>query len=182
MVTTIKNPVLREVLDWTLHITVAVLLALFIVKFVGQRTLVDGSSMVPTLQDKNQLIVEKISPRFGTLHRGDIVAIYIPEERKDYIKRVIGVEGDSIEIKEDRVFVNGEALIEDYINGNKTDKVVAEYSKLVVPKGKIFVLGDNRKPGMSNDSRSIGPLEVKRVEGRAVLRYWPLNEFGTLKK
>lgn len=182
MIYTIKNPVLREILDWVLHITVAVLLALFIVKFVAQRTLVDGSSMLPTLQDKNQLIVEKISPRFGTLHRGDIVAIYIPEERKNFIKRVIGTEGDSIEIKDGKVFVNDEAIKEDYINGNFTDKGVPDNSKLIVPEGRIYVLGDNRKPGMSNDSRNIGPLEVKRVEGKAILRYWPIDEFGTLKK
>jgi signal peptidase I len=182
VIDTIKNPVVKEVLDWVLHITVAVLLALLIVKFVGQRTLVSGNSMQPTLQDKNQLIVEKITPRFRALKRGDIVAVYIPEVDLNYIKRVIGLEGDLVEVKDGKVFVNNVEIKEAYINGNVTLPENPKYTKVIVPKGEVYVMGDNRLPNMSNDSRNIGPLEIKRVEGRAIFRYWPLNEMGLLNK
>lgn len=178
--------IIKEILDWGAHILIAVLIGLFIVTFVAQRTIVNGSSMEPTLQDRDQLIIEKITPRFGKLSMGDIVTIYIPENLesgKDYIiKRVIGVEDDTVEIKDGKVYVNGSVIEENYINGRRTDAVNDQYNKIVVPKGHIYVLGDNRIPGASLDSRSIGPIDVKRVKGKAVVRFFPLGKAGTLTK
>lgn len=182
----VKNPVLREVLDWGVHITVAVLIGFLIVAFVGQRTIVSGSSMETTLQDGDQLIIEKITPKMGKLKYGDIVTIDVSDmngvERSPIIKRVIGVEGDKIEVREGKVYLNGKALKEDYINGDSTQSVTDKYSNLTVEKGQIYVLGDNRTPGGSLDSRSLGPFDLSRVGGRAVFRFWPLDNMGTPKK
>jgi signal peptidase I len=171
-------------LDWAFHIGIAVLIGLFIVNFVVQRTIVNGNSMLPTLQDKNQLLIEKVSQRFGGLHRGDIVTIYVPEyleEGKDYIiKRVIGIENDTVEIKDGKVYLNGTALQEDYINGTVTLPVNPKYDKITVPKGYVYVLGDNRLPNASKDSRTIGPVSLDRVRGKVLIRYYPFNEMGTL--
>jgi len=182
----IKNPILREVLDWGVHIAVAVLIGFLIVAFVGQRTIVSGSSMETTLHDGDQLIIEKISPKVGNLKYGDIVTIDVSDmngvDRSPIIKRVIGVEGDKIEVKDGKVYLNGKALKEDYINGDSTEVVNEEYCNLTVQKGQIYVLGDNRTPGGSLDSRSLGPLDISRVGGKAIFRFWPLNSMGVPKK
>lgn len=157
-----------------------------IVTFVGQRTVVNGSSMEPTLHDGDQLIIEKISPKLGKLNQGDIVTVDV-DDFKDVpespiIKRIIGVEGDTVEVKDGKVYVNGDELKEDYINGNNTDVVREQFAKVTVPKGSVYVMGDNRLPRQSLDSRTIGPLEIKRIGGKAILRFYPLDSFGTLKK
>ena len=173
-------------LDWALHIAIAVLIGFLIITFVGQRTIVYGISMEPTLHNNDQLVVEKLSTRFGKLKYGDIITIYVPEflgEGKDYIiKRVIGVEGDSVEIKDGKVYLNGKALSEAYINGSGTQAVEPEFSQVTVPAGKVFVLGDNRLPGASKDSRTIGLVGLDRVKGRAFVRVYPFKAFTMFKK
>lgn len=184
----IKNPQLREVLDWTFHIAIAVIIGLVIVNFVVQRTIVDGESMMPTLQNGDNLWVEKISPKLGSFNYGSIVTISVPEEiRNQYnreknpiIKRIIALEGDTVEIKDGKVFVNGKAKEENYITGNYTSVTGSEeFSKLTVPKGHIYVLGDNR--GNSTDSRIIGPIGKSWVIGRSVLRLLPLKNFKFMR-
>lgn len=170
-------------MDWGIHIAIAVLAGLFIVTYIGQRTIVREHSMESTLYENDQLIVEKISPRLGKLHRGDIVTAFVPEfldsGKENVIKRVIGLEGDEIEIKEGKVFLNGKALDEAYVKGGRTFPVNPEYASLTVLKGKVFLLGDNRMN--SKDSRSFGPVDLSRIRGRAVLRYYPFNKFGIVK-
>lgn len=179
----------REIIDWAIHIIGAIAIALLIVKFVAQVTVVIGSSMLPTLQDHNRLMMEKITPRFGTLHRGDIVVLEAEKEllshgsgadRSPLIKRVIGVEGDHIKVSNGKVFVNEVELTEKYINGNYsfTDQVV----DVKVDKDKVFVMGDNRPRGNSIDSRILGTFNKSQVIGRVMFRLWPLNEFGGLNK
>ena len=171
-----------------MHIAIAVIIGLLIVNFVLQRTIVDGPSMEPTLQNKDNLWVEKISPKFGSFKVGSIVTINVPEEiRNQYnreknpiIKRVIAVEGDTVEIKDGKVLVNGKEKEENYITGNRTEVgSTSKFSKLTVPKGHIYVLGDNR--GNSTDSRIIGPVDKKWVIGRAFVRTSPINKMGFLK-
>lgn len=182
---TVKNPILREVLDWAAHIILAVIIGFLIVTYVAQITIVHGSSMEPTLQDGNILLIEKITPRFGKLHYGDIITLNVPEnvgrEKKTIIKRVIGLENDTVEIRDGKVYVNGKMLNEDYINGDVTLPEMPQYNKVTVPKGQVYVLGDNRLPNASMDSRSIGPKDLKKVGGRAILRIFPLNKMGLLK-
>jgi len=185
-ISTTKNPVLKEALDWIIHIAAAVLIGFLIVTFVAQRTIVHGISMEPTLHNGDQLIVEKLTTRFGKLRYGDIITVYIPEELgegKDYIiKRVIGVEGDTVEIKNNKIYLNGEPLEEDYINGDTTLPVNPEYSKVIVPEGQVYAVGDNRLPGASKDSRSIGPIDVERIKGRALIRFYPFDKFKVFKR
>ncbi len=166
-----------------MHIIIAVAIGLFIVKFVAQITVVNGSSMVPTLQDGNRLLIEKLSPRFHKLQRGDIVTVNVPEfleaGKETIIKRIIGLENDTVEIKEGKVFVNGSPLEESYINGDPTNAFEPQYSKLTVPKGSIYVLGDNR--GNSKDSRIIGPVDLGKVGGKVLVRIFPFNEVGSVR-
>jgi signal peptidase I len=178
---TFKNPVLKEIFDWTVHIIIAVLIGLIIVNFVIQRTVVDGVSMEPTLQNGDNLWVEKISPRLGGLHRGDIVTINVPDkvgtEKNPLIKRIIAVENDTIEIKDGKVFINGKLQTEHYILGNYTgDPVDSQNNNVKIKKGYVYVLGDNRQN--STDSRIIGPVEVRRIIGKAVIRIYPFSKLG----
>ncbi|MCX7748562.1 MAG: signal peptidase I [Clostridia bacterium] len=187
-----KNPVIREVLDWTLHIVIAVVIGLLMVKFVIQITIVNGQSMEHTLINNDILLIEKISPKLDNFKYGDIVTIDVKDvegassEKSPIIKRVIGVEGDKIEIKEGKVYVNGELKIQDYTknepSGEGTQVIRSEYASLTVQKGYIYVLGDNRTRGGSLDSRSIGPLETKRVLGKVLVRLFPFSRIGTLEK
>lgn len=185
MIFTLKNAVMREVLDWAIHIVIAVIIGLLIVNFVAQITIVNGVSMVPTLQHNDKLLVEKISPKLeSSIQRGDIVTVNVPEfldqGRETIIKRVIGLEGDTIEIKQDgKVYVNGEMLEENYINGAMTNTYSDEYSKLTVQKGYVYVLGDNRLN--SKDSRIIGPIIKEKVSGKVLVRLLPFNKIGKVE-
>ncbi len=177
-----KHTVLREVLDWLRHILIAVLIGLLLVVFVVQRNEVIGSSMEPTLHTGDQLIVEKVSKLVGAIHYGDIVTIdaqglpgHVGE--KNIIKRVIGLGGDRIEVKEGKVFRNGVALVEPYIHGLATLEGDPAYSTVTLAENEIYVLGDNRE--VSLDSRRFGPVTRDRVIGHVLLRFYPLNEFGT---
>lgn len=152
--------------------------------FVAQRTIVYKSSMEPTLYDGDNLIVEKISPRLGRIKRGDIVTIksasdWLHEEGKTIIKRVIAVAGDSVEIKDGKVYVNGQEIEENYIKGNYTVAMNEEYSRLTVPEGHVYVLGDNRSTSIV-DSRTIGPVSTDKIESRAIIRVYPFSRFGLL--
>ena len=175
----------KEILDWVIHILVALILGFLVVTFVVQRTVVHGVSMEPTLHNGDQLIIEKLSPKLGNINFGDIVTIYVPEELQegqDYIiKRVIGVAGDKITIKDGRVFVNGIMLDETYINGDYT-YVSNDRLEVTVEEGSVFVLGDNRYRDRSKDSRSFGQIDIERVRGKAILRFFPFDSFGTFKK
>ena len=164
------------------------IIGLLIVNFVVQRTIVDGQSMEPTLQNADNLWVEKISPKLGSFKVGSIVTVNVPEEiRSQYnleknpiIKRVIALSGDSVEVKDGKVFVNGKAKDEPYLKGAVTEPVgKPEFSKLTVPKGYIYVLGDNR--GNSADSRIIGPVKKSWVVGKVLVRLFPFNKIGFVK-
>lgn len=178
---------MREALDWGIHILIAVLVGVLIITFVGQRTVVNGSSMEPTLHNGDQLIIEKITPRFGTLHRGDIVTVDVRDKKpvvqeSPIIKRVIGLAGDKVEVKDGKVYVNGKELPEDYIKGDYTEVVDERYANYTVPEGEVYVMGDNRVHNQSLDSRKIGPVEINKIGGRAIFRFLPLKNFGRLKK
>jgi signal peptidase I len=178
-----KYSVLREILDWVKHIAIAIIVGILFITFVGQRTVVYGSSMTPTLHNGDQLIIEKISPKIGNIGRGDIVTIYVHgmlEEGKDYlIKRVIAIEGDSLSIRDGSVYLNGEMLDEGYTSTDYTygDNFASE---ITVGKNKVFVMGDNRARGGSNDSRSLGEFDLSNIRGKAIFRWYPFADLGTL--
>lgn len=179
-----NNRILREILDWGLHVGLAALLAVLIVLFLGRITIIEGTSMVPTLKNGDVLIIESVTPRFGTLRQGDIVVMRIPEllgdRRKYAVKRIIAVENQHVQIMNGRVFVDGRKLDEPYINGSETLEMNDFYSDIIVPEGCIYVMGDNRLPDKSRDSRVFGPVNKERVIGKCLLRIFPFTDFGTV--
>lgn len=165
---------LREVLVET--ILPAVVIAVLINFFLAQATQVHGQSMEPTLHSDQRLVVEKVSYRFHGPRRGDIVVLKSPQEDSELlIKRVIGLPSETVEIRQGRVYINGQGLDEPYLarfaGGN--------WGPIIVPPLHVFVLGDNR--GFSNDSRAFGMVPIKNIVGRAWVSYWPLDEVGAVR-
>ena len=175
-----KDKKINEILDWFLHIVIAVAVGFLIVTFVGQRTIVFDISMQPTLVEGDNLLVEKLGFRFGWLKRGDIIVFQSPQSDRQLIKRLIAVEGDRVEVKDGKVYVNGEQ----YLIGMPEEPVTPygdkpEYTDLTVPEGMVYVLGDNRQ--FSEDSTEIGPIDKDWIKGRAILRFYPFSKFGNLE-
>ncbi len=175
-----KKSAKDSAVEWIKSIVIALAIAFFIKTFLFNSTLVKGSSMQPTLHENDRIFVNKIIYRINEPERGDIITLHAPDrENTEYIKRVIGVPGDEVEITDGKVIVNGKVLEEPYTAPgaytNTYDK-----NKWKVPEGKIFVLGDNREPGASKDSRSLGLIEESSVVGRAGLRYYPFSRIEEL--
>ena len=174
-----KFSIVKEILFYAILILLCVKI---IPDYVLQRTVVDGSSMEETLQDEDQLLVEKISYRFDKLQRFDIIAFY-PEGRdvqdEYYIKRIIGLPGETVQIIDRDIYINGEVLEESYGKDPIVDAGIAA-DPIELGKDEYFVLGDNRS--ISKDSRSpaVGVVKRENIGGRAILRIWPFDEFGTL--
>ena len=156
----------------------ALLISFGIKTFVITSTIVDGRSMNPTVNNGDRLMVNKLFFMKKNITRGDIIDFYVPSAKKYYLKRVIGVEGDTVEIIKDRVYLNGEMLEENYVSTNVTTPH-NENTKWVVPQGHVFVLGDNRSN--SRDGRDLGTIPRSDIVGKIVLRYYPFNNFGGLK-
>lgn len=173
----------KELLEIIFLVLLAAGIALMVVTFIGQRTVVNGSSMVPTLHDKDQLIVYKLIYAYKNPQKGDVVVVWIPPEKRNnkseklYIKRVIATEGDTIAVKDKTVYLNGEISDESYTN--KHGGIYVEFDQQTVPPGHAFVMGDNR--GNSTDSRELGFIPYKDIKGKAVFRFWPIDQWGKIK-
>jgi len=176
-----KNDKKSEAMEWIKSIVFAVVIALLIKSFVFNTTYVLGSSMYPTLYEKDRLFTDKVSLYFKSPKRGNIIVLKAPDvANKDYIKRVIGIAGDTVEIKDGKVYLNGKVLKENYILGDSYT-LTYDKSKWEVPKGYVFVLGDNREQGASKDSRYFGCIPVDSIKGIANFRYFPFDDrFGKL--
>ena len=170
-----------DTMDWIKSIAFAIIVAVFINTFLFNSTYVLGNSMQPTLHEKDRLFSIKVSLLFKGPERGDIVIIKAPDDpKKDYIKRVVGIEGDLVEIIEGRVYVNRKLLEEDYIESNSYTHIY-NIDTWEVPNGEVFVLGDNREKNASKDSRTFGTIKKKSVKGITGFRYFPLDgRFGSL--
>ena len=167
----------EEIKDWVVSIVIAVVLAMIIRNFVVELYLVDGPSMRPTLQHAQRLVVNKFIYHFRAPEKGEVLIFRYPKDpSRDFIKRVIAVPGDTIEIKDGNVFVNGELQNEDYI----LSKCRGDYPKSTIPEGHIFVMGDNRNN--SEDSRfpDVGFVPFDLIKGKAMLVFWPLDAWKTL--
>jgi signal peptidase I len=163
----------REILETILP---AILIALLINVFVGQATRVEGQSMEPNLHTNQRLVVEKVSYRFRGPERFDIVVLRLPSQGDELlIKRVVGLPGETVEIQDGHVSVDGRVLEEPFAVGETRP---GRQASVVVPPLHVFVLGDNRNH--SNDSRSFGPVPIENIVGRAWLSYWPLEDAGVV--
>ena len=165
---------------WLRELVVALIVAAAIILFVYQPVKVEGSSMTPGLVDSERIFINKFVYRlgFGGVQRGDTVVFLFPlDPRRSYIKRVIGLPGDSVEIRTGRVWLNGRELDEPYVPEEYRDP--STMALLHIPAGHYFVMGDHRSA--SNDSRAWGALPVQAIYGKAVFVYWPLDRIGALR-
>lgn len=163
---------------WVRDMVISLAISAFIIVFLYQPVKVEGTSMMPSLEDQERIFVNKFVYRIESIQRGDIVVFRYPRDpSKSFIKRVIGVGGDRILIDSGRVYVNGQFLEEDYVPEAYEDQ--RSYPEIVVPQGSYFVLGDHRS--MSNDSRDFGPVQQSYIYGKAVFGYWPMDKLGRLR-
>ncbi len=167
----------NEIRVWTRDLLIAIGLALVIIVFLYQPVKVEGTSMAPLLSDQERIFINKFVYRFEPIQRRDVVVFWYPLDRsKSFIKRVIGLPGESVEIRQGIVYVNGHAILEPYVPTQYED--MSDFGPVRVPKDSYFVMGDHRIS--SNDSRVFGPVESKFIYGRAVFAYWPVDHFGSL--
>lgn len=167
----------EEIKDWIVAILIAVVLAFFIRYFIVELYLVEGPSMRPTLENHERLVVNKFIYRFKAPERGEVLVFRYPKDpSRDFIKRVIAVPGDTIEIKDGRVFVNQQLQNETYI----LSKTRGSYPLATVPDGHIFVMGDNRNNSEDSRFSDVGFVPYDLVKGKAIMVFWPLDQLKTL--
>ncbi len=172
----IKPP--NVTLRWLRDIFISAAVSVFIIVFVYQPVKVEGTSMMPGLDDQERIFINKFIYRWEPIERGDVVVFRYPQDpTKSYIKRVIGIAGDRIRIDEGRVYVNGDPLYEPYIRPSYRDD--RSLPEITVPADSFFVLGDHRN--MSQDSRDFGAIPQQSVYGKAVFVYYPFDKLGKLR-
>ena len=167
-------------LSWVRDLAFSVMIAIILIVFIYQPVKVEGTSMMPTLTDQERIFINKFTYHFGLgkIERGDMVVFWFPlDPAKSYIKRVIGVPGDIVSIDAGQVYLNGQALVEDYVPEEYRDRVSWEEHR--VPPDAYFVLGDHRSS--SSDSRAWNFVKREAIYGKAVFVYWPLKNMGRLK-
>jgi signal peptidase I len=162
---------------WLRDILISVVIAVLIVVFLYQPVRVEGTSMLPRLDDQDRLFINKFVYRFMAIERGDVVVFHYPRDpEKSYIKRVIALPGDRLRIDHGTVWLNGQPQSEPYIPEEYRDS--ASYPETVIPADSYFMMGDHRC--ISSDSRAFGPVERKFIYGKAVFVLWPASDAGTV--
>lgn len=207
---------LKNIFEWIYCIVIAIILALVVRYYVGTPTIVKHTSMYPTFEPNDRLILNRLYRTLKNVpQRGEIITFEAPTEnyqngkkadlenptakygykpnniiskflynvvefgKTSYIKRVIALPGEHIQIKDGKVYINGEEFKEDYLpEGTKTNAETGQFIDLIVPEETVFVMGDNR--AVSGDSRMFGCIPYEKIEGKVVVRFWPLNVFGTI--
>lgn len=205
------NKTVKEIIEWCVCIIVAVVLGLGIKHYIGTPTLVQHTSMYPTLESGERLLLNRLYKTFQeTPKRGEIITFEAPSDKAEdvenpvavyhrnpkgwfntfiyyvleigktsYIKRVIGLPGEHVQIKDGKVFINGELLKENYLKEGLYTTEGGEYTDVIVPQDCIFVMGDNRSASM--DSRSFGCIPISKIEGKVLFRFWPFNKWGSVE-
>ena len=172
---------LKELLSMLIYIGIVLGVTFLIITFVGQRTHVSGESMENTLDNGDQLIVDKITYRFQDPERFDIIVFpFHYKENTYYIKRIIGLPGETVQIADGTIYINGEVLEESYGREVMQDPGIAA-EPITLGEDEYFVLGDNRNQSSDSRDPSVGLIHRDEIIGRAWLRIWPLNSFGILK-
>jgi len=163
---------------WVRDLVISLAISAFIIVFLYQPVKVEGTSMMPSLDDQERIFINKFVYRIEPIQHGDIVVFRYPRDpAKSFIKRVIGIAGDHVRITDGRVYLNGKLLVEDYVPHAYQDD--RSYADVVVPPDSYFVLGDHRS--LSNDSRDFGPVDASYIYGKAVFGYWPMDKMGRLR-
>jgi len=162
---------------WLRDLVISVAVSTFIIIFLYQPVRVEGTSMLPVLEDQDRLFVNKLAYRVGEIHRGDVVVFLYPHDhQKSYIKRVIALPGDDLKIDHGNVFVNGKKLQEKYVPLRFEDS--RTLPETVIPDHEYFVMGDHRS--ISSDSRDFGPVDRDLIYGKAAFVYWPMEQVGVV--
>lgn len=172
-----EKSIVRELLGWARDLGIALIVVILIFNFVGRKTNVVGKSMEPTLYDGDQLIIDMMTYRFQDVERFDII-VFPYEPKTYYIKRVIALPGETVDIVEGQVVVNGEAIDEEY-----GFDIIQEYGNnlpLTVPPNEYFVMGDNRNNSADSRYSDVGTVTRDEIIGIARVRIWPLKSFGTI--
>src|SRR5579863_1633674 len=163
---------------WLRDLFVSAVASVLIITFLYQPVRVEGTSMLPRLEDHDRLFINKFVYRISSIHRGDVVVFHYPRDpEKSYIKRVIGLPGDRILIEHGRVFLNGRQLRETYVPEEYRD--TRSMAEMVVPEESYFMMGDHRS--ISSDSREFGPVDRDLIYGKAVFVYWPTKDAGVVE-
>lgn len=179
-----KPSIVSIIWSWIWSFIVAFIIVGAVYFFLGRPFTVSGASMYPTLHNGDRMILSKI----GDINRFDVVVLKAPDENVEYIKRVIGMPGDTLELKQGVLYINGKKIEQPFINTEALQKQTVFIDDFTlqsltgetkIPEGKYFVMGDNR--GVSRDSRMIGLIDRKAIEGKAVFTIWPMNQFGGQK-
>jgi signal peptidase I len=169
---------LPDVRSWLRDICVSLAIAGIVIVFLYQPVKVEGNSMLPELTDQERIFINKFIYRFESIQRGDVVVFWYPlDPAKSYIKRVVGLPGETVQLVNGEVFVNGKRLFEPYVPSEYRDR--QSLAPVRIPQGEFFVLGDHRTS--SNDSRVWGTVERKLIYGKAVFVYWPVEQLGILR-
>lgn len=178
-----EENVLREILGWILYVLIIIGATYLIVTYVGQRTRVSGESMLPSLHNEDNLIVDKISYRFRDPKRYEIIVFpYKYQEDTYYIKRIIGLPGETVQVKDGAVYINGEPLGETYgIEPIEDDKKGIAAEPITLGEDEYFVMGDNRNHSSDSRDPSVGILNRDDLIGRAWIRIWPLDSIGVIQ-
>lgn len=174
--------ILKEVISTILYIAVVLAVTWLIITFVGQRTQVNGSSMEPTLSDHDNLIVDKISYRFKDPERFDIIVFpFQYEEDVYYIKRIIGMPGETVQIKDGYVYIDGERLLSDIYGNELIKDPQTAADPITLKENEYFVMGDNRNHSMDSRDPSVGVLTKEDLIGRAWVRIYPFDNIGVIR-
>jgi signal peptidase I len=167
----------EELRSWARDLLVAVGMAAIIIIFLYQPVKVEGTSMVPLLTDQERIFVNKFVYRFAPIQRGDVVVFWYPlDHTKSFIKRVVGLPGETVEIRDGRLYVDGALLAEQFVPREYLD--ASTFGPQRVPPDHFFVMGDHRSS--SNDSRVFGSVPRDAIYGKAVFAYWPFDRFGSI--
>lgn len=210
------NDKVKNILEWIYCIIIAVVIAILIKYFVGTPTIVKQTSMWPTLEQNDRLILNRLPRTFDEMpERGDIITFEAPSNnatgltaeeidnpiakydnepttwwgkftyhvleigKESYIKRVIALPGEHVEIKDGKVYINGEELDEPYLTDDVITEPTGVLNDFIVPENTVFAMGDNREG--SKDCRAFGCIPLERIESKVVIRFWPLNKFGKVE-
>lgn len=171
----------KEVYSWIKTILFAVVLAVILRTYIFRTAYAMDISMEPTIHEGQILVISKVNYLIGKPERGDIVVINSKQDKLKHlnlIKRVVGLPGETVEIKDNRVYIDGKALEPDFTQSPTPD---FGFEKTTIPEGKYMVMGDNREHSRDSRSESVGFIDGKYLTGKAVFRLWPLNKIGKLK-